>query len=179
MKRVWTEHLDNILRRNYASGDIAALAERLGKTRKAVMSRAKVLGLKRKNGRKTWSKRQLDTLRRLYADHSAEEISAKVKHPVRSVYQKAREIMLKKNPEFLAKMGRLVASTEGAKDNRFAKGHAPTKASASKISCRKRASRQAAAPDSRQGTDRTTPGRLAPSECMAMAMYGCAPRTVA
>lgn len=54
MKRVWTEHLDNILRRNYASGDIAALAERLGKTRKAVMSRAKVLGLKRKNGRKTW-----------------------------------------------------------------------------------------------------------------------------
>lgn len=125
MKRVWTEHLDNILRRNYASGDIASLAERLGKTRKAVMSRAKVLGLKRKNGRKTWSKRQLDTLRRLYADHSAEEISAKVKHPVTSVYRKAREIMLKKNPEFLAKFGRLVASTEGAKDNRFAKGHVP------------------------------------------------------
>lgn len=121
----WNEHFDNILRRNYPSGDIDALAERLGLTSAAVKRRAIRLGLKRKVKRQLWTARQLTYLRRNYADMKAGDIAIKVHHTVASVHGKARELGLEKSPGFLRRCGHLVVNTEGARRNRFVKGHTP------------------------------------------------------
>ena len=71
MKRVWNEHLDNILRRNYPKGDLDALAQRMGMTIGAIKCRACVLGLKRKvHKREPWTDRQLAYLRKRVNPHS-------------------------------------------------------------------------------------------------------------
>lgn len=126
MKRVWNEHLDNILRRHYPKGDLDALAERLGMTKVSVKCRAQVLGIKRKvHQRQPWTERQLAYLRKHYADMRAEDIAQKLKHTTGSVWRTASKLGLKKSPEFLAQWGHLVASTEGARANQFAKGQEP------------------------------------------------------
>lgn len=122
----WTPQLDNILRRNYPSGDLNALADRLGVTVTAVKSRAQVLGLRRKiNRHRPWTERQMAYLRQHYADERAEDIAAKVNHSVRSIWQKAKQMGLAKLPEFFARCGRKVANTEGARRNRFTPGMTP------------------------------------------------------
>ena len=47
------------------------------------------------------------------------------RHTVGSVWRTASKLGLKKSPEFLAQWGHLVASTEGARANQFAKGQSP------------------------------------------------------
>ena len=75
----WTPHHDNIMRRNYPSGDLSALADRLGVTVTAVKSRAQVLGLHRKiNSHRPWTEWQMAYLRRHYADERSEDIAQKV-----------------------------------------------------------------------------------------------------
>ena len=126
MKRVWNPQLDNLLRRHYPKGDIKALAERIGVTVGAVKCRAQVLGIRRKvHRREPWTERQLAYLRKHYADMRAEDIAKRVRHTTGSVWRTASKLGLKKSPEFLAQWGHLVASTEGARANRFAKGHEP------------------------------------------------------
>ena len=126
MKRVWNEHLDNILRRNYPKGDLDALARRMGMTIGAIKCRACVLGLKRKvHKREPWTDRQLAYLRKHYADMRAEDIAKRLRHTVGSVWRTASKLGLKKSPEFLAQWGHLVASTDGARANQFAKGQSP------------------------------------------------------
>lgn len=122
----WTQHHDNILRRNYPGGDLGALADRLGVTLAAVKCRAHVLGLRRKkDSRRPWTKRQLSYLAQHYADQLAEDIARRVKHSVGSVYQKARQMRLSKSPEFLARCGRKAADSDGARRNRFTPGMTP------------------------------------------------------
>lgn len=122
----WTTQHDNILRRNYPSGDLSALADRLGVTVTAVKSRAQVLGLHRKiNSHRPWTEWQMNYLRQHYADERAEDIARKVGHSVRSIWQKAKQMGLAKSHEFFAHYGRQVANTEGARRNRFTAGMTP------------------------------------------------------
>ena len=124
MKKVWNEHLDNLLRRHYPKGDLDEVARRMGMTKGAIKARAQVLGIKRKvHKREPWTDRQLAYLRKHYADMRAEDIALKVRHTIGSVWRTASKLGLKKSPEFLAQWGHLVASTEGARRNQFAKGH--------------------------------------------------------
>ena len=124
MKKVWNEHLDNLLRRHYPKGDLDEVARRMGMTKGAIRCRAQVLGIKRKvHKREPWTDRQLAYLRKHYADMRAEDIALKVRHTIGSVWRTASKLGLKKSPEFLAQWGHLVASTEGARRNQFAKGH--------------------------------------------------------
>ena len=51
--------------------------------------------------------------------------SKRVRHTVGSVWRTASKLGLKKSPEFLAQWGHLVASTDGARANQFAKGQSP------------------------------------------------------
>ncbi len=119
----WTEDKDRILKRNYAKGDLEQLAERLGVTKLAVKSRAKVLQLKRKiHPRAVWTKQQLDYLREHYADMHSRDIADAVRHPVSCVHQAARKMGLKKSKEYLAQWGHLVANSEGCKLHQFKKG---------------------------------------------------------
>lgn len=122
----WTPHHDNIMRRNYPSGDLSALADRLGVTVTAVKSRAQVLGLHRKiNSHRPWTEWQMAYLRRHYADERSEDIALKVGHSVRSIWQKAKQIGLAKSHEFFVSCGRQVANTEGSRRNRFTPGMTP------------------------------------------------------
>lgn len=122
----WTTQHDNILRRNYPSGDLSALADRMGVTVTAVKSRAQVLGLHRKiNSHRPWTERQMNYLRQHYADERAEDIARKVGHSVRSIWQKAKQMGLAKSHEFFARCGRHVANTEGSRRNRFTPGTTP------------------------------------------------------
>ena len=124
MKRVWNEERDNLLRRHYPKRDLDWVAQRIGVSRGAVKARAQVLGIQRKvHKREPWTDRQLAYLRKHYADMRAEDIAKKVRHTIGSVWRTASKLGLKKSPEFLAQWGHLVASTEGAKANQFAKGH--------------------------------------------------------
>lgn len=101
----WTPHHDNILRRNYPSGDLSALADRLGVTVTAVKNRAQVLGLHRKiNSHRPWTERQMAYLRRHYADERSEDIAPKVGHSVRSIWQKAKQMGLAKSHEFFCSL---------------------------------------------------------------------------
>ena len=124
MKKVWNEHLDNLLRRHYPKGNLDEVARRMGMTKGAIKARAQVLGIKRKvHKREPWTDRQLAYLRKHYADMRAEDIALKVRHTIGSVWRTASKLGLKKSPEFLAQWGHLVSSTEGARRNQFAKGH--------------------------------------------------------
>ena len=58
MKKVWNEERDALLRRLYPTAHLGSLAARLGVTEKALRSRAKVLGLRRKvNVKRPWTDR--------------------------------------------------------------------------------------------------------------------------
>ena len=122
----WDEHNEKLLRKHYPKGDLKVLAEMIGVSVTAVRSRAKLLGLRRRvNKRVPWTDRKLAYLRKHYADMRAEDIAKKVRHTIVSVWRTASKLGLKKSPEFLAQCGHLVASTEGAKANQFAKGQSP------------------------------------------------------
>lgn len=126
MRKFWNEKLDNILRRNYASGDLDALAARLGVTRTAIKSRAKVLGLKRKvNAHHPWTERQTNTLRRYYATMPMEWLVVHTNHCADSIYNKAHSMGLVKPREYLIEMGRKNAQHPASVATRFKKGTVP------------------------------------------------------
>ena len=126
MKRIWTEERDNLLRRHYPKRDLDWVARRIGVSKAALKSRARILGIRRKvHRREPWTDRQLAYLRKHYADMRAEDIAKRVRHTVGSVWRTASKLGLKKSPEFLAQWGHLVASTDGARANQFAKGQSP------------------------------------------------------
>lgn len=126
MRRVWNNHLDNILRRHFPKGDLDELAKRMGMTRAAIKGRARALGLRRKtNTRRPWGKWQLAYLRKHYADMSAMDISLKVRRSVSCVYNMANKLGLKKPKEFYQKCGRRVAASAKSQHTRFQPGHVP------------------------------------------------------
>ena len=126
MKKFWTPHLDNILRRHYARGDLQALAERLSVSVYSIKARAFKLGLHRKvRKRQPWTERQLVYLRAHYADMPAEDIGKAVNHTKKSVWSVAHKLGLQKSPEFRARCGHRVASTEESRRHRFVKGQSP------------------------------------------------------
>lgn len=75
--------------------------------------------------RQHWTADQLFLLRRLYPDNKTEDIAPVIGRPMRSVYQKAASLGIKKSPAFIAsgKAGRLDGVRGGA--TRFKKGQVP------------------------------------------------------
>lgn len=126
MKRVWTDKMDNLLRRHYPKGDLRTLAERLGVTRAAVKSRASKLGIVRKvNMHRPWTQRQLDYLQRHYADTPMAELKRRTGHAEKSIWQRAAAMGLRKSQEFLRECGRRTAQCPNSIATRFQKGREP------------------------------------------------------
>lgn len=126
MKRVWTDKMDNLLRRHYANGNLRALAARLGVTYCAVKSRASKLGIVRKvNAHRPWTQRQLSYLRRHYADTTMEELKRRTGHATKSIWRRAADMGLHKSKEFLSEMGRRTAQHPNSIAARFKKGQTP------------------------------------------------------
>lgn len=55
--------------------------------------------------RNTWTREQLDMLERDYANTSTDLLSATFGKPCQQVRNKARELGLRKSPEYLVQMG--------------------------------------------------------------------------
>lgn len=126
MKRIWTDKLDNLLRRHYPSGDLDALAERLGVTRSAVKCRAQVLGLRRKvHPKQPWTERQLAFLSRHYATMPMTELERRLRHKRNSIYNKAQVLGLERSAEVLSEQGRKVSRHPNSVARRFQKGQTP------------------------------------------------------
>lgn len=126
MKRVWTDKMDNLLRRHYPKGDLRTLTERLGVTRAAVKSRASKLGIVRKvNMHRPWTQRQLDYLQRHYADTPMAELKRRTGHAEKSIWQRAAAMGLHKSKEFLQEQGRRTAKHPNSIAKRFKKGQVP------------------------------------------------------
>lgn len=126
MRHFWTDKLDNLLRRYYPSGDLDALAERVGTTKVAVKAHAQKLGLKRKvNAHKPWTERQLEYLRRHYSDTPMERLKRVTGHAEKSIWQRAADMGLRKSREFMVEQGRLNSQHPKAVACRFKKGQEP------------------------------------------------------
>lgn len=126
MKKVWNEERDALLRRLYPTVHLGSLAARLGVTEKALRSRAKVLGLRRKvNVKRPWTDRQTVYLKRHYADTPIEVLIVKTRHDQKSIWNKAKALGLRKSREFLAEVGRKCSQHPRSIATRFVKGQEP------------------------------------------------------
>lgn len=75
--------------------------------------------------RTRWKPEQIDTLSRMYWDHYATEIAVVLGRSVRSVYDKARLMGLKCNPEKIRRSGMMSSNHPNTIAHRFSKGHIP------------------------------------------------------
>jgi hypothetical protein len=127
MKKVWNEERDALLRRLYPTAHLGSLAARLGVTEKALRSRAKVLGLRRKvNVKRPWTQRQIAYLTKNYADTPIDVLIVKTKHDQKSIWNKAKALGLRKSREFLQAVGRHCAQHPKSVATRFVKGQEPS-----------------------------------------------------
>ena len=126
MRRVWTDKMDNLLRRHYPKGDLQALAERLCVSYGAVKSRASKLGIARKvNVHRPWTQQQLDYLRKHYADTPMTELKRRTGHAEKSIWSHAAAMDLHKSKEFLQEQGRRTSRHPNSIATRFQKGLVP------------------------------------------------------
>ena len=73
----------------------------------------------------TWTPEQLDTLRRLYAMTPTIQIAEQIGRPLRATYQKAKDLGLRKAPEYYAAHQAGRTDGERGRATRFAKGQTP------------------------------------------------------
>ena len=126
MKKVWNEERNALLRRLYPTAHLGSLAARLGVTEKALRSRAKVMGLKRRvNKKHPWTQRQIAYLTKHYADTLIDVLIVKTKHDQKSIWNKAKALGLRKSREFLAEVGRKCSQHPRSIATRFIKGQEP------------------------------------------------------
>lgn len=90
-----------LLRERYPLEPLHVLAQRLGRTEKAVRSMAKRIHVQRGN-RRAWTPAEIRTLHRLYADMPTQQLADRLGRPVGQVYQKAISLGLRKTAEYLA-----------------------------------------------------------------------------
>jgi hypothetical protein len=127
MKKVWNEEKNALMRKLYPTAHLGSLAARLGVTEKALRSRAKVMGLKRRvNKKHPWTQRQIAYLTKHYADTPIDVLIVKTKHDQKSIWNKAKALGLRKSREFLQAVGRHCAQHPKSVATRFVKGQEPS-----------------------------------------------------
>ena len=100
--RGWTEEEEAYLREWYAKvPDVHVLAKELGRTYEAVKSRAGCLGLQRDREAILWPPEKLELLRRLYPNHTNEEIARQMGIGEGAVQHKAFMLKLRKDREWM------------------------------------------------------------------------------
>lgn len=101
-ERDWTWKELDFLRTNYSKMTNAELARKLGRTYGAVISRAYLLGLKKKNGNKLieWTPEKLKTLTDFFPIMFNDALAKWLGVSIRTLTRKARELGLKKRDDF-------------------------------------------------------------------------------
>ena len=101
-ERDWTWKELDFLRTNYSKMTNAELARKLGRTYGAVISRAYLLGLKKKNGNKLieWTPQKLKLLTDFFPIMFNDALAKWLGVSIRTLTRKARELGLKKRDDF-------------------------------------------------------------------------------
>jgi len=126
----WSARDEATLRKLYATHGLQELIQLLGRTGKAIKSRARVLGIHKAEGHggKThWTAERDAMLRRLYADNFAPAVARKMGITLSSVYNRAFNLGLEKSEAFRDMQSRLEGErlrTAGVA-HRYPKGHVP------------------------------------------------------
>lgn len=100
MKRVWTEKMIRVLRREYPTTDLDALAEKLGVSRDAVKTKATLLKVKRASREWVWNEQMKTRLTELYPEHTNAEIGKILNVSESSVSVQAFKLRLFKTEDF-------------------------------------------------------------------------------
>ena len=119
----WTAADEALLRAEYGRTPTRELAERIGVSRGALTQRAIKLGIDA--GRTVWTPERLDTLRRLYPTHSAQECADLMGLDVKQIVQGVSRARLRKSREWVAQRMREIhqQGLAGGQHTRFAPGH--------------------------------------------------------
>lgn len=92
----WSDTDIAYLLANHNSVPLMTIAERLGRTKKALLRQLQKRGLPRKKREGSWSQYQSGTLVELYACHSASEIATVLGKSPEAIYMKAARLGLRK-----------------------------------------------------------------------------------
>jgi len=126
IRRRWTTEDDRLLVAAYPDQALALIAEWLGRTKKAIKSRAKLLRVRRA-GRRPWAAPEIATLRRLYPDTPTAQIADQLERPLHCVYSQAAKLGLHKSQAYRDSPAacRLRRGDNVGAAFRYPKGHVP------------------------------------------------------
>lgn len=117
--RIWTKQEITYLKKYWAtSPDPKGMAAKLGRTYPAVRQKARLLGLTREEKcSSAWTPQMIRLMKKLYHNHSCEEIGKLIGKKASAVQSKGYAMGLRKSPEWLRKRSLKTA---------FKKGHTPS-----------------------------------------------------
>lgn len=124
----WTTEQLAVLTDNYPVEGLDRLCELLpGKTRAAIRSRAKLLGLRKRRQKFRFTSEQVEIVRREYATCRTEDLANRLGCAIYSVYNLANRLGLKKDQEFLRELFRRYMDDleHPGRRHQFSKGQAP------------------------------------------------------
>lgn len=129
-QRAWSKSEHKRLRALYPKTPTPEIALAFGRTRKAVSSRAKVLGLRKAvghGGHSPWSAKQENLLRTLFPHISTEKTAKRVGHSLTATSQWAHKLGLRKTQKYLDSPDacRLRRGDNPGIPYRYPKGHVP------------------------------------------------------
>lgn len=101
--RAWTKAEDAILRAKYGNTPAPDIAATLGRTRGAVVNRAKKIGVQ---ARPYWTREEDAELIRLFPTHSAAECAEKIGRSVSAIHDRAHKLGMRKSREWIAELSR-------------------------------------------------------------------------
>lgn len=123
-RSAWTHHEEEFLRENYLEMELVAIGEHLGRSIFAVKSRARILGLRKRERLTTSEKAQI---RSMFPYMATRELAEKIGRSEYTVINFASRAGLRKDPDYLKECleecGRNLH--ESGRSHRFPKGHTP------------------------------------------------------
>jgi len=125
---MWTAEETRLLRELYPHKSRTEVAAIIGRTAKAIASRAKVLGIRRlRPNYRRWTAVEDRVLRKLYPHRPTKEIGAQLGRTFYVVYQRAAKLGLKKSAAYMASPAacRLRRGDKVGWAYRYPKGHVP------------------------------------------------------
>jgi len=93
----WTAAEDDLLRAQYHAGDMATLQMKLShRTQAAIVSRAKLLGVRRRADAMAWTPEQDAALRAGYPDGDLDELVATIGRSIHSIRDRAKKLKVRR-----------------------------------------------------------------------------------
>lgn len=114
--KTWNDEQLRILREEYPTSDLDKLAVKLEKTRLAIRSKAKILGVKRSSDVRVWTSAKKEKLKAIYPNMTNEEIAKELGSTASAVDGMAFKLKLRKSKEFMF---------EHSSKGFYTKGHIP------------------------------------------------------